>query len=262
LEYRSAEGRTDRLDALAVDLVQSRVDVIIVSGAWAALAAQRATKTIPIVLIGVSDPVRYGLVESLSRPGTNITGLSDSAGSQLSPKRLDLLKELTPSISRIAVIYRTQQKPFAEFFEPLVRAAARLGFTLLPAVVDRDEQLDAAFAKITSDRANALMVMPTPLTWARGDSIADFAAQKRLPAVYAFSETVAAGGLMSYGVDVGEMWFRGGEYVDRILRGTSPRDIPVGQPSKFELLINAKTARTLGLTIPPSLRLRADQVLE
>jgi putative ABC transport system substrate-binding protein len=210
----------------------------------------------------VSDPVRFGLAASLRRPGGNITGLSDAAGTQLSPKRLELLKEVCPTVSRIAVIHRTQQRPFAEFFETLVAAANRLRVTLIPTPLDEEKQLEATFAVVTRERADGIIVLLSPVIWASLGGIAQLAERRRLPAIYGFLEAVPAGGLMAYGVDNAEMWYRGGEYVDRILRGANPGDLPIGQPLKFEFAINAKTARGLGITIPPAVLVRADRVIE
>lgn len=258
-----AEGRVERLPDLAAEFVRRRVDVILVGGgARAALAAAAATSTIPIVLVAVSDLVRYGLVKSVARPGGNITGLSDIVDAQISPKRLELLKELSPRISRVAVIYRRQPAPFAEFYKALPVAAARLGLTLLPTVLDRKEQLEDAFAAIVRERADAVLVQPSPLIWSLGGPIADLAVRGRLPAVYPFREAVTAGGLMAYAVDYIDMWGRAAGFVDRVLRGANPADLPIEQPTRFELAINVKAARALGLTIPPSVLLRADQVIE
>jgi len=263
VESLYAEGRVERLPDLAAEFVRRPVDVIVVGGgARAALAAAAATSTIPIVLIAVSDPVRYGLAKSVARPGRNITGLSDVVDAQISPKRLQLLKELSPRISRVAVIHRTQPAPFAEFYHPLTVAAGRLGLTLLPTVLDRKEHLEDAFAAIVRERADAVLVQPSPLIWSLGGPIAELAARRRLPTVFPFREAVVAGGLMAYAVDYIDMWRRAAGFVDRVLRGANPADLPIEQPTKFGLTVNMRTARALGLTMPPALLVRADEVIE
>jgi len=237
------------------------VDVIVAAGPPAARAAQQATRTIPIVIAGMPDPVGSGLVDSLGRPGGNVTGLSTAAGPEIVGKRLELLKETVPKISR--VVYIATQENWESQTGKHTRAAARaMGVTLLHAEVSRPEQLADAFAAITGHKAHALLVQPSSINFTRKEFITDFAMTQRLPAMYGFRDFVEAGGLMAYGQSVADLNRRAGDYVDKILKGAKPGDLPIQQPTKFELVINLKTAKALGLTIPPSLLLRADQVLE
>ena len=261
-EPRGADGKLDRFPALAEELVRAGVDVIVTAGGNpAALAAQRASSTIAIVMATSGDPVGVGLVSSLARPGGNITGMSFDAGPDIYGKRLALLREAAPKITRLGVISRQggQRQPWHKV---LTTAAENVRVALIHAPVRETSDYATAFATLTRERVDALLSSDTPLNRHNQQLIIDFAAGQRLPTIYAFRESVEAGGLLAYGVDVVAIYRRAGEYVDRVLRGTRPADLPVEQPTKFELAINLKTAKTLGLTIPPSLLLRADQVIE
>jgi putative ABC transport system substrate-binding protein len=264
IEYRSAEGRLEQLPALAAELVGLKVDVLMTVTTVAALAAQQATRTVPIVFGAVSDPVATGLVASFARPGRNITGLSFFAP-ELVGKSLELLKQAAPGVNRVAVLW--QSGGFAEHQGKALRKAAEnaarvLGMRLQVVEARGPDDFDRAFAEIARGRAEALMV-PTSATFtqARG-RLVDLAAKGRLPAVYPSREYVDAGGLLAYGPNLRDLFQRSATYVDRILKGTKPADLPVEQPTKFELVINLTAAKGLGLTIPASLLARADQVIE
>jgi putative ABC transport system substrate-binding protein len=261
LEERWAEGRYDRLPSLAAELVRLNVDIIVTASTPAVQAAQQATRTIPIVMTVVSDPVESDIVASLARPGRNVTGLS-LMHPELSGKRLELLKEVVPKVSRVAVLWN----PSNPIIPPLLReteAAARaLGVELQALEVRAPTELDRAFAAMTRGRAGALMVLPDVILRNQQRRIIDLAAKGRLPAMYAWREPVDAGGLMAYGASIPEIFRRAAVYVDKILKGAKPADLPVEQPTRFELVINLKTAKALGLTIPQSVLIRADQVIQ
>ena len=261
LEERWSEGKSDRLASLAAELLRLNVDILVTTTTPAALAAQQATKTIPIVMTLVSDPVESGLVASLARPGANITGLS-LMHPDVSRKRLELLKEVVPQVSRVAVL----SNPSNPITPPLLRetaAAARDQGVQVQVVEVRDSSgLDRAFAAVTKGRAGALLVMPDPVFQDQRGGIVEFAAKSRLPTMYPWREPADGGGLMAYGASIPDILRRAAGYVDKILKGAKPGDLPVEQPTKFELVINLKTAKALGLTIPPSLLQRADQVIE
>jgi len=264
IEYRDADGKVERLPALAAELVALKVDVIVASGTLAALAARRATKTLPIVFSPAGDPVGSGLVTSLARPGGNVTGLSAFAP-ELVGKRLELLKEAVPGISRVAVLW--QPGAFGERTEQdtLKRAevAARdLGMPLQFVEARGPDDFARAFSDMSRARASALAVLASNMFNSERRRLVDLAAEKRLPAVYSARELVDAGGLMSYGANLADLNRRAATYVDRILKGTKPADLPVEQPTKFELIINLKTANALGLTIPQSVLGRADEVIQ
>ena len=255
-EYRFAEGAPERLDEFAVELVRQKVDVIVAPGSGA-IAARKATSTIPIVLT-YGDPVGLGLVASLPRPGSNVTGLSAFA-SELGGKQLALLKEAFPRVARVAVLWWKQN---VLVFGDMKSAAATLDVTLQLHELRDVNDFEPTFAAIRTERANAVIVVRNPFTATHRARIVDFAAKTQLPAMYGDREFIAEGGLMSYGVSVPDLWGRAAIYVDKILKGARPADLPVEQPTKFELAINLKTAKTLGLTIPQSLLLRADQVIQ
>jgi len=260
-EPRSAEGKTERLPSLAIELAQIPVDVIVASGPPAVRAAERASLAIPIVALGGPDPVGSGLVGSLARLPGNVTGLSSAAGPEIVGKRLELLKEAVPKIKRVA--YLASQENWESPTGVHTQAAAQtLGVTLFLTEVSRPEQLPDAFAAITLQRANALLVQPSSANFANRLRIIDFAEKQRLPAVYGFRDFVEAGGLMSYGQSLAGLYGRAATYVDRILKGAKPADLPFEQPTQYELVINMKTAKTLGLTIPRSVLARADQVIQ
>jgi len=261
LEVRSAEGKRERLPALAAELVRLEVDVIVTATVPGIRAVQQATKTIPIVMAVVVDPVATGFVASLARPGGNITGLSMMAP-ELAGKWLELLKEAVPRVSRVAVL-RNPTNPGAALSLSETEVAARaLGVRLQLLEVRTPEELDGAFGAAARDRAGALIVLPDPMFHTHRTRIADLAAKSRLPAIYYARDYVEAGGFMAYGANIADMYRRAAYFVDRILKGARPADLPVEQPTKFELVINLKTAKALGLTIPQSILIRADHVIE
>jgi putative ABC transport system substrate-binding protein len=261
-EYRAAEGEIDRLPALAGELVQSKVDVIFTTwGTGAAVAAKRATTTIPVVMAAAGDPVRAGIVTSLTKPGGNVTGLS-SLALELEGKRLELLKELVPMVSRVGVFW-DPENPYSALATRQEETAARtLGVRLYQARVRRASDLDSAFAALTRGRIEGLSIHAYIPVLQHRAAIIRFAATNRLAAIFPVRAYVDEGGLVSYGANLAEISRRAAHFVDRILKGAKPGDLPIEQPTKFELVINTKTAKALGLTIPPSLLLRADQVIE
>ena len=263
IEYRYAEDRDDRLADLAAELVRLKVDVIVTVAASATRAVQHATRTIPIVMAGGSDPVGDGLVASLARPGGNTTGTSNLTV-ELPGKRLELLKETVPQSARIAVLADPDAPTYESTMNNLTVAARALGLQLHVVELRRADELDTAFAAMTQERADALLVIGDAqlLNRQRARVVADLAAQHRLPAMYGWREYVDAGLLMSYGPSQLDMQRRTAVYVDKILKGAKPADLPVEQPTKFELIINLKAAKALGLTIPPSLLLQADEVIK
>jgi len=261
IEYRWAEGRLDRLPDLANELVRLKVDVIVASATPGGLAAKQATATIPIVIVGFGSPVEVGLVGSLARPGGNVTGVS-LLNTELSAKGLQLLKEALPKVSRVAVLWNSLNPQNALTLKETQVAAAALGVTLQPLAVRGPEDLQSALAATTRERAGALIVVPDPMLFSNRTSIIRFAATNRLPAMYWAREYVEDGGLMSYGANLYEHFRRAATYVDKILKGAKPADLPVEQPTKFELIVNLKTAKALRLTIPQSVLIRADEVIQ
>ncbi len=261
IEYRHSEGREHRLPELAADLVRLKVDVIVATGGLAASAVRNATKTIPIVMAGVSDPIGSGLVASLARPGGNITGLSILAP-ELSGKRLELLKQVVPRVSRVAVLAYPANPAFPAQLRETQVAARTLGLRLQILEVRSPDDLDRAFGAAKKERAGALNILPSAFHVFHRKKLVDLAAETRLPAMYDNREWAEAGGLMAYGPNFSDLYRRAAGYVDKILKGAKPADLPVEQPTKFELVINLKTAKALGLTIPPSLMLRADEVIQ
>jgi putative ABC transport system substrate-binding protein len=260
LESRWAEGRPDRLSALAAQLVALNVDVIVTGGEQAIRAARQATRTIPIVMGASNDPVGAGLVASLGRPGGNITGMTILSG-ELSRKRLELLKDMLPRVSRIAVMYNPAFPGTALDLGQTRDAAQALGLTLEDVEVHRAADLETAVT-IVRQRVEAVVPLADPFFTAHRARILDLTARHRLPGMYYWREFAEAGGLMAYGPNLLDLYRRAAMHVDRILKGARPADIPVEQPTKFELVINLKTAKALGLRIPPSLLARADQVIE
>jgi putative ABC transport system substrate-binding protein len=256
-EYRFADGLPERLQTFAAELVRLHVDVIVGPGSGAR-AAKKATNSIPIV-IAYGDPVGDGLVASLARPGANITGLSAFV-SELGGKQLEVLREAFPRVSRIAVFWATDTNPLLR--EDMKVAAERLRVTLQVLALRGANDFEAAFSAIKAEGAQALVAFRNPLTATYRARIVEFAAKQRLPAIYTDKEFVDAGGLMSYGVSLPDLWSRAAVYVDKILKGAKPGDLPIERATKFELVINLNTAKALGLTIPQSLLLRADQVIE
>jgi putative ABC transport system substrate-binding protein len=265
IEYRDAEGKVERIPALAAELVALKVDVIVVPGSTrVTLAAMQATKTIPIVFSNVGDPVESGLVTNLARPGGNVTGLS-SLGPELVGKRLELLKQAVPGVSRVAVLWLPGALGERTDKDMLTRAdvAARaLGVRLQFVEARGADEFARAFSDMSSARAGALTVLPSARFLREHKRLVDLAAKNRLPAVYASREFVDAGGLMSYGANSADLSRRAATYVDKILKGAKPGDLPVEQPTKFELVINLKTAKALGLTIPKSVLAHADEVIQ
>jgi ABC-type uncharacterized transport system substrate-binding protein len=259
VEYRSADGRDDRFPGLATELVRLKVDLILTRGTPAALAAQNATGTIPVVIIGVGDPVGQGLVASLARPGRNITGLS-AAVTEIYPKRVQLLRELVPRATRVSVLFNMSNPALPPQWKEIETAARSLGIEPHLLDVRTTGDLEPAFDTATRQRADALIVGLDTLTQANQRSIVDLVAKRRLPAIYASTEF--AGGLVVYGVNYPEMYRHAASFAHKIFKGANPADLPVEEPTKFELVINLKTARALGLTIPRSLLVRADQVIE
>ena len=261
IEYRYAAGREDRLADLAAELVRLKVDLIVTDSSPAARAAQIATKTIPVVMAASGDPIGTGLIASLSRPGGNITGLTHLSP-ELSGKRLELLKEAFPKASRVAVLWNGANPDKASDFRETEAAARALGVQIQSLEVRGPNDFDKAFAAATSRRAQSLITLSDPLTGSHGRRILDFALKNRLPAMYGERGFVDAGGLMSYGHIPSDLHRRSAIFVDKILKGTKPADLPVEQPIKFELIINLKTAKQIGLTIPPNLLARADKVIK
>jgi putative tryptophan/tyrosine transport system substrate-binding protein len=263
-EYRYAEGKQDRYPELAAELVRLKVDIIVAAGGGRViLAAKNATKTIPIVMVGAGlDPVKAGMIESLARPGGNVTGLSILT-TELGGKRLEMLKEAVPKLARVAVLYEPAvPASVLDVKEVLPAAAHGLKLTIQPWEVRAAEDFDKVFAGINKQRPDGLYLAPSTLININLKRIASFALRSRLPSVYSQREFVEAGGLMSYTADLAESYRRVAYYVDRILKGTKPADLPVEQPMKFELVINLKTAKQIGLIIPQSLLYRADKVIK
>ena len=262
IEYRWAENQVDRLPELAVELVRRQVAVVTTGGPAAVLAAKAATTTIPIVFIVAEDPVRLGFVGSLARPGGNLTGINIFT-IELAAKRLELLHELVPAAARVAVLVNPAEAAIAQTTVGDVEAAARaLGLQIQVFNVSAIREIDAAFATFARERPDALFVAGDPFLSGRRVQLAQLAAFHRLPATYALRDYAEAGGLMSYGPSITDAWRQIGVYTGRILKGAKPADLPVVQPNKFELVINAGTARMLGLDVPPSLLARADEVIE
>ena len=264
IELRYAEGRIDRFFDLAAELVRLPVDMIVAPGTAAALAARNATATLPIVLVLASNPVGDGLIQSFARPGGNATGLTMSVGPEIASKHLELLKEVVPTVSRVSVLSNPLTAPHAGMLTEMEAAARALGLTLRPVSARGPDEIDGASAAMSRARAQGLIVLADPMF----DSIRvrarirDLAAKGRLPALYGVRDHPEAGGLMSYGPNLTDLYRRAAGYVDRILRGTKPRDLPVERPVKFDLVVNRKTAKALGLTIPQSVLARADEVIQ
>ncbi len=261
IESRFAEGRWDQLSGLAAELVRVKVDVIVTYTTPATQAAKQATGTIPIVVAAVIDPVAAGLVASLAHPGGNITGLSQMVP-ELVGKQLEVLKEVAPKISRVALLSNPANPAHALAIRDVKVAARSLRVQLQLLEARGPSEIESAFATMTTERAGAVIVLVDSMLIDHRTRIADLAARRRLPTVSATIETAQAGGLMAYGPSVRDMFRRAAAYVDKILKGAKPADLPIEQPTKFELVINLRTARALGLTIPQSVLLRADQVIQ
>ena len=262
IEYRWAEGQDDRLPNLATELVRLKPDIIVTTGTPGALAAMQATKTIPIVMASSGDPVGVGLVASLVRPGGNVTGFT-ILGPELEGKRLEFLKQAVPDLSRIAVLWNPSNPAIVLFFATMENAGRALRISLDPVVeVRRADELDNAFFAIAGARPHALVVLADRFLLAHRKRIVEFAAANRLPGMYPFREYVDAGGLMSYAPSNIELFRGAATYVDKILKGAKPGDLPVQQPTKFELIVNLKSAKAIGIDVPTSLLLRADELIE
>ena len=261
IEYRGYGENLERLPALVTDLVALKVHVIVVTNTPSALAAKQATTTLPIVFTSVGDPVASGLVTSLRRPGGNVTGFSVVA-QELVGKWLELLKQAVPDVSRVALLVKTDDRAKNDRVKAAAVAARALGVQLQVVEARHPAEFDRAFLDMTRARAGALAVLPTPMFTSERRRLVDLAAKNRLPTMFPYSEFVDAGGLMAYGPNLADLSRRSATYVDKILKGANPGDLPVEQPTKFELVINLKTAKALGRTIPPSLLARADQIIE
>jgi len=260
IEHSYAEGMAERLPDLAAELVQLKVDVIVVSGSPSTQAAMNATKTIPIVMTNANDPVGIGLVARLAHPGGNVTGLSN-VGSDLGGKQLELLKEASPKISRVAVLSDSAIPGNALWLGEMKVAAEALRITVQPVDVHRPDDFERAFSAIKKEHASALSALRNNVNNNYPARIVDFAAKSRLPAMYPDREYVELGGLISYGPNFAHLFRHAATYVDKILKGAKPADLPIEQPTKFEFVINLKTARQIGLTIPPNVLARADKVI-
>jgi putative ABC transport system substrate-binding protein len=260
-EARYAEGKIDRLPDLAAELVRLRVDVMVTAGGPPAEAAKRATSTIPIVIVAAGDPVGTGLIASLARPGENVTGITDQA-IELIPKRLELLKESVPKASRVAVVWNSADRAMTLRYRQVEAAAQALGVRVQPFGVRDPGDFDGAFSAMTRERPDAIFIISDPLITIHRKRVLDFAATNRLPAMYEHNLYVNDGGLMSYGPSFSDMWPRAAYYVDKILKGARPGDLPVEQPTRYYLIINLKTAKALGLKIPQSVLIRADEVIQ
>jgi putative ABC transport system substrate-binding protein len=264
IEYRSADGKIDRLPGLGTELARLKVDLIVVANTPMARAVQQATTTIPIVAWAMGDPVGDGLVASLARPGGNITGLT-FLGPELVPKRLGLLKEALPKVTRIAALWHSGifgERTTRDMLKGTEAAARALGVQLQLVEVRGPDEFDRAFSTMTRERADALIVFPSPALFNERRRIVALATKHRLPSMFNAREFVELGGLIGYGASITDLSRRAATYVDKILKGTKPADLPVEQPTKFELVINLKTAKALGLTIPQSLLQRADEVIQ
>jgi putative tryptophan/tyrosine transport system substrate-binding protein len=262
IEHRSSDGKYERLPALAAELVRLKVDVIVVPATQNALAAKGATRTIPIIIASAADPVADGLVASLARPGGNITGLTGAVGPEIGGKRLELLKETVPKISRVAVLSNPANPSSAPYLAETKAAAQSLRVQLQMLEARDPDGIEKAFAGMTKERPEAMLVLIDSMFILQRARIVSLAAKQRLPTMFSWREDVVAGGLMSYSASGVDNFRRAATYVDKILKGARPGDLPIERPSKFELVINLKTAKVLGLTIPESLLQRANEVIQ
>jgi putative ABC transport system substrate-binding protein len=264
IEYRDAEGKSERFPALAAELVALKVDVIVAPPTLAALAAKQATRTLPIVFIGAADPVTDGLITSLAQPGGNVTGLS-AVPTELVGKRLEQLKQAVPGVSRVAILWQPggqEERTEKDILKAAEVAARALGLRLHFVEARSPADFERAFSDMTRARAGALTVLGTSMFTSERRRLVNLAAKNRLPTMYPLREFVDAGGLMAYGPNLPDLFRRAATYVDKILKGAKPADLPVEQPTKFEFVINLKTAKALGLTIPPSVLRRADELIQ
>ena len=261
MEWRSAEGKSERLPALAAQLVQLKVDVLATAGTPATQAAQKASSTIPIVMITVANPLGDGLVRNLARPGGNSTGLANLA-TDLGPKLLEMLRGMVPKLSRVAVLINPGNSSITALLKNVEAAAQKLGVKVMPVEARSPPEIVNAFSTMAREKAGAVIVPQEALFQQQKNQIVELAAKHRLPSIGAYNEYVEAGGLISYGQNIRGNFQRAATYVDKILKGAKPGDIPMEQPTKFELIINGKTAKALGLKIPQSLLIMADKVIE
>ena len=260
IEYRSADNKLDRLPTLADELVRLKVDVIVTPGAAEALVAKNATRMIPIVFFGGGDPVAAGLVDSLARPGENVTGFTN-IGAVLAGKRLELLKETVPNLARVAVMWNPQDPNAAQEWKESQLPARELGLQLHSMEIRSPNDFESVFKEAIKARSAGLAVISSALALSDQKRVADLATKNRLPAIYSRGDFVASGGMMSYGADRADTTKRAALYVDKILKGAKPADLPVEQPTKFEFIINLKAAKQIGLTMPPNVLARADKVI-
>jgi len=261
IEYRYSEGNLDRLTELAVELVRFKVDVIVTTGPTSTRAAKESTNSIPIVMTNEADPVASGFVASLARPGGNITGLSNLAP-EIGGKRLELLKEVIPKMSRVAVVGTASQAGNAQSLKELERAAAAFGVKLQSLDVAAPKDIEIVFQAASKGGTHAVLLLQSPILNSHRTQIAELAVKSRLPAIYFAPEFVEDGGLMSYGPSLNDLFRRAATFVDKILKGRMPADLPVEQPIKFEFIVNLKAAKQIGLTIPPNVLVRADKVIK
>jgi putative tryptophan/tyrosine transport system substrate-binding protein len=261
VERRFAEGRAERISEIATELVRLKLDVIVTSTDVAIAAVKRQTQTIPIVMANSTDPVGTGFVANLARPGGNVTGLT-GISPELSAKRLELLKEVVPGLSRVAIMWNPDDRGAVLDYKEAENAARSLGLQLQSVEVSRADDFDRAFSVLTTGRTEALIIIGSALAFTNRDQLASWAQKNRLPSMYGQRAYVDAGGLIAYGPSLAEQWRRAATYVGKILNGAKPGELPVEQPTQFELVINLKTAKALGLTLPPSLLRRADQVIQ
>jgi putative ABC transport system substrate-binding protein len=262
LEYRYGLGRREHFPELVAELVRLQVDILVVGSTAAAVAAQQATQTIPIVFLGSPDPVGSGLVASLGRPGGNLTGLSFAFLEGFGGKWVELLKETVPEVTHLALLHHPSTVLGTGYGKDILIAAQALGLTLQSFAVSEPGDLDGAFVRMTEQRSGALIVDSSVFLHTHQSRVIDLAVQHRLPAICGFRNFVDAGGLMSYGISIADLWRRAATYVDKILKGAKPADLPVEQPLKFELVINLKTAKAMGLTLPPAILLQATEVIQ
>ena len=260
LDYQHADGKFDRLPDLAAELVRLKVDVIVTGGPTATRPAKAATSSIPIVMAQDTDPVGNGFIATLARPGGNITGLSNYHP-DLSGKQLELLKEVVPGLTRVTVLENSKEPGNAQSLKEIKLAAAALKLRVQFVDVRDPRDVEQAFDAATQQRAEAIFVLSSPVVTSQRNKLADLAIKNRLPIMYQVSESVEAGGLMTYGVSTIDLWRRSAIYVDKILKGANPADLPVEQPTKFDLIVNLKTAKRIGLNIPPNILARADKVI-
>ena len=261
IDWRSAEGKSDRLPELAAELVQLKLDVLAVAGTPASLAAQKATATIPIVLIAVADPVDSGLVKSLARPGGNSTGLSIMSV-ELAPKRLEMLRSMAPKVTRVAVLVNPSNPSNSLVLKNVQAAGQTLGVKIFAVEASTPQEIATAFSEIARQKAGALMVTQEALFTQQKNQIVELAAKQRLPSISAFGEYVEAGGLMSYGQNLRDTFKRAATYVDKIFKGVKVSELPVEQPMRFEMVLNMKTAKALGLKVPQAILIQATKVIE